>query len=217
MTLRINVVGGLCNRLRALLSARARYGEIDVIWEENDVIAFGHFLDVFEPLDGVRFVDGGWDVEAWAPCPDAPPGWEEWFGRLRPTAAVAERIGWGRPYAAVHIRRTDHLPNMSQLGHAVEPLDTFISWASRFPLLYVATDNGETQKLVHSAREGRTFVATWLDGVEDQSLTDHRRNGTLADAVVDLYMCVAATDFMGSRNSSFSDTITTIRRLRGMT
>ena len=52
--MRVQVYGGLCNRLRAVLSRLTPDG-LTVVWEPNDEIAHGRFLDVFEPLPGVRF------------------------------------------------------------------------------------------------------------------------------------------------------------------
>jgi hypothetical protein len=217
--MRLNCLGGLCNRLRALLSYRALHGSIEAIWTPEDMVSHAAFLDVFEPLHGVTFVDanGGWDVQAWAPAPDAPKGWELGYAELKPVADVRRRIGWGMPYDAVHIRRTDYLPNMASLGQDVEPINAFLEWASMSSLLYVATDNGTTQRAVKEARQRdglRTFWATSLDGSDEQGLVDHRRNGTLADAVVDLYMCVDGNKFMGSTGSSFSDTINILRGLK---
>jgi len=44
--------------------------------------------------------------------------------------------------------------------------------------------------------------------------TTQHRYGALSDAVVDLYMCVRAERFKGSKHSSFSETIEVMRGLR---
>ena len=48
----VETYAGLCNRLRVLLSYRARYGPIEVIWPRDPEIANGHFLD--PPPSGSR-------------------------------------------------------------------------------------------------------------------------------------------------------------------
>ena len=51
-------MGGLCNRLRTILSYRAAYGSLEVEWLPIQVGA-GTWDEVFEPLEGVTFVTPG--------------------------------------------------------------------------------------------------------------------------------------------------------------
>lgn len=51
-------MGGLCNRLRTILSYRAVYGSLEVEWLPIQVGA-GTWDEVFEPLEGVTFVTPG--------------------------------------------------------------------------------------------------------------------------------------------------------------
>jgi hypothetical protein len=204
------------------------HGDVDVVWQKDDVISHAHFLDVFEPLPGVTFVgaERGWDVEAWAPAPDAPATWRASYAELRPKLGpVLTRIqafleGMPRPFAACHVRRTDHVPNMATIGITPESVPQFLSWAASLGQampLYVATDNGETQRQFQHTRDlqgWRTYFGTYLDGAATQGITDHRRNGTLADAVVDLWVATHATHFKGTQGSSFTDAIETMRGLR---
>ena len=57
----LTVVEGLCARLSAMLSYRlvalAERRRLLVVWSGDDACA-GHFLDHFEPLAGVEFIDG---------------------------------------------------------------------------------------------------------------------------------------------------------------
>jgi hypothetical protein len=213
--MRLHAVGGLCNRLRAILSVWAS-GHVEVIWDEDEYVSGAHFLDVFRPIHGLDFVSaaGGWDVEAFAPAPGAIPGWENAYRALTPADAIQERLRRGppRPYVACHIRRTDHVPNVDTHGGVIRPIEEYVRWAvfSRRPL-YLATDNRETQAKVRSM-----YPDTWIgcelpESREEQGLTDHHRNGSLADAVTDLYNCAAAAEFLGSVGSSFTDTIETLR------
>lgn len=214
----LHVVGGLANRLRAVLSHRALHGgKLSVVWQPDEYVSHARFLDVFGPLEGVEFVNGPWDLEDYAPAKGAPEGWERAYSELRPVADVQKKIDAIRDffrggYLACHARKTDHIPNR---GGQVENDETFWSWASRWPRLdlYLATDNGETQRRFLAC--GRAVrIGCQLGGKELQDIVDHRRNGTLADAVVDLYTCAGATHFLGSRGSSFSDAIVTLRSLR---
>lgn len=216
-TLRLKAVGGLCNRLQAILSYRAVYGNIDVIWESSDVVSHAQFTDVFEPVEGVRFITGQWDREDWAICPNAPADWVSLHALLKPLSPIAERIttiqnALGPYYLAVHARRTDHTPLVTDLIKdqctTDEDLRNFIiTW----PLgpVYLATDNGDTQK--QWLANPKVVVGHSLQGTEKQGLDDHHRNGTLAEAVVDLFVCSNATRFMGTKHSSFSETIERLR------
>jgi len=227
LTPRLLVLGGLCNRLRALLSCRAAYGAIDVVWEPVDMVSHARFDDVFEPLADVHFVDGdrGWDLEAWAPVPGAPEGWERGYKELFPCRPILDRfdalvasLGGVGNYAAIHVRRTDHVPNMATMDREIEPLGEYLEWAPGRALpLYVATDNGETQDAILRARGAdglRTKFGKHLPGLALQGLEDHTRNGELSDAVVDLWVCRHAAHFKGTTGSSFTDTINILRAMR---
>ena len=218
----LHAIGGLCNRLRAILSYRAAHSDaIDVVWDADEYVSHASWADVFEPLQGVRFVSGRWDEEAYAPCWRAPRGWDYAYRSLRPIRSVQERIdrciaGLGGDYSAIHARRTDHAPNAALSGLVLESNDAFLSWAQESPRpLFVATDNGETADWFSSRYTRPVHVSARLGGAASRELTDHHRNGSLADAVVDLYVCAGATRFRGTVGSSFTDTIEILRRIRG--
>ncbi|HEY1696531.1 MAG TPA: hypothetical protein VGG39_30425 [Polyangiaceae bacterium] len=91
MTEPFNAVGGLANRLRAIFS---RYEPgMRVVWTRTWDIAFAHFLEVFEPIDGLTFVDhpGGRLDDSFAP---AAPGddWHRHYALLRPAPSLRSRI-----------------------------------------------------------------------------------------------------------------------------
>lgn len=225
--MRLHAVGGLCNRLRAILSYRALHGEITVVWDVNEYVSDARWDDVFGPIPGVTFeyhkgwTEAGWDVEDYAPAKGAPDGWERDYRYVRPVPSVRQSIAGMLelgPFAAMHVRRTDYVPNMALLGEHVEPLEDFVLWAEKMGRpVFLATDNAETRRLLG---ERLRFVGVkWLShaalaGADVQALEDHSRSGSLSDAAVDLYVCVAASHFKGSRGSSFTDTIEILRRLR---
>ena len=53
--MRIHAVGGLANRLRAVLSHRERDGFVEVGWQQDEPVSCAHFLDVFEPITRVSW------------------------------------------------------------------------------------------------------------------------------------------------------------------
>jgi hypothetical protein len=211
----VETYAGLCNRLRVILSYRAKYGPIEVIWPRDPEIAGGHFLDVLEPLEGVTFRDSGpADVRT---LDALGGGWEEAWRELRPVAGdrldVLELVRFLRPYAAVHVRRTDNTAYAQREGVYTDDA-TFAAWirACRSESVYVATDNLDTQiALERVVNESGKVPRMW----EPIAGHDAQRHTTLAHAVADLFLCAGAAEFRGSGGSSFSHTIATMRRIGG--
>jgi len=201
----LHAVGGLCNRLRAMLGHLRAHGPIEVRWDTDDpAISFAHFLDVFDPIPGITFTSSPtWDVEAWAPPQGARCDWS----LLKPRSHVLARVADLRMpnYAAMHIRRTDHRVHAEAAGVYTSD-EEFRAWAASFERIYLATDNGETQKLFPHAVVNRVF-----SNPAHQAERDRAKAGTLADAVVDLYMCIHAAHFKGSGYSTFTETIEEMR------
>ena len=125
----LHAVGGPCNRLRAILSYRAMQGGLlDVVWDTDTTVSGEPWP--FLPLSGLRFVEGRWDVEDYAPAKGAPDCRERAYVELRLPDDVTRRIALIHgDYAAVHIRRTDHIPNVEAQGGAVAPLVDYLTFA----------------------------------------------------------------------------------------
>ena len=215
----LHAVGGLCNRLRAILS---RPRPLTVRWDRDEYVDFSGFEDVFQPLEGVTFCEGGaFDEEAWAPPAGASADWNPALLelRLRPhVEADLLSILEGGPYAAVHIRRTDHTPLAASAG-IVNPDVGFERFVAALPPtmdVYVATDNRETQRHWIRALDGRAIIARTVvrESFAVQRADDHRRHTSLTHAAIDLFACVGAASFMGSNYSTFTETIEDLRRLR---
>ena len=160
--------------------------------------------------------------------------------RLKPVPAIGREIdqtiarcGGAGAFAAVHMRRTDFVALFEQ-GEPRTADSSFISFVdSRLaPIggdggdgsdgsrvcrsVLVATDNAATQRKMEG-RFGERFRSTRPIGPPPltASPTDPVRHTAVADAVVDLFVCVESSSFMGTLGSSFSDTIWLLRRARG--
>jgi hypothetical protein len=209
-------VGGLANRLRAIFS---RYAPpMRVHWTRTWDIASGHFLEVFEPVPGIDFVEGDAAEES---CHAAInyDNWHEHYRLLRPTEALRDRVSGLQeaigPYDAMHIRRTDHVKLAHMQGKYTTD-EQFVSWAAGHESdasVFLATCNAETRQIMQRAL-GPCVV--WQGEMQASTAEQHeaRRYNSLADAVVDLWMCLGARDFMGSAHSSFSELVTHLRELR---
>lgn len=223
----LHPVGGLCNRLRAILSywahQQAKGEPLDIVWDADEYVSGADWGEVFEALPNVRFGSGAFDVESFGVCPDAPLSWVQSYRWLKPHARLTGRIlslqrMLGPGYAAIHVRRTDHSPLAMQFDRYTKD-QAFAEWLrglSPSRRIYVATDNAETQKRWLGFDPDRTVCAEQLFGSsETQRGDNHRRHTSLAHAVVDLFVCAGASEFMGSGLSSFSETIEVQRWLGG--
>jgi hypothetical protein len=190
------------------------------VWHVDEYVSHASFEDVFEPLERVTFsTRGGWDIEDHGIAQDAPRDWRRAYREFRPVSAIAARIaalkGDLTPYIAVHVRRTDMRPLASRLGVELRGDDVVEAWIRKHAKgrpVYLATDNGETQARYLAL--GGVHIGASLTGRETQDEADHHRNGTLADAVVDLFTCAGAMRFLGSGFGSFSATIEILRGLK---
>ena len=210
-------IGGLCNRLRAIMShavAAWRRGDaLEVYWYPH-VACPARFAELFEPLGDPRVIiyeDGRMPPAGYIQTCGVHTGVAEteWpLQLLRPVAAIRERIDalrarLGSTYVAVHIRRTDHNQNYAQDV-------VYAEWAVKGAgPVYAAADNPMSlatlkrrlgDRLVYQGRFGQTGL----------------RLTAVGDAVVDLWACAGATAFRGTYYSSFSDWIETMRRTAGL-
>jgi hypothetical protein len=214
----VHAYGGLCNRLRVVLSYAATYARVDVVWEPDGEIAGARWWDVFEPLNGVRFVP-------WAdmakrtcdPCPDAPSRWCDIYRSLRLRLEhrnVVDLYRRVRPYSAMHVRRSDHVGYARECGAYTSDED-FEAWLGTVPgSVFVATDSAEAQDRWMRAFPHRALVSSLIPSHPEQNFGG-RRNTSLALAAIDLFVCAGAAHFRGSASSSFTNTILMLRELGG--
>lgn len=204
----IRARGGLANRLRVVLSRWPG----PVIWEPHHECCDASFLDVFERVDGLDVRDRGDGVET--TDPDRP--WAHHLSKIRPRAEIQSRIDALKAsmgtYDAMHMRRTDHVENARKSGRYT-PTEDFTKFAmSCDGPLYLATDNGRTQRDMAEILGSRLVIGTHISDLGDgHNGGDGIRHTTLADAVVDVWVCAGARKFMPSGESSFSDLIQLLR------
>lgn len=220
---RVRALGGLCNRLRVILSYRAALGSVEVVWSPDGEISHGRFSDVFEPLAGVSFTDFDESKPACLQTGDphggAPGHWQDAYREiiLRPTHREKLRSLAPRPYSALHVRRTDLVP-MAKRDNCYTTDEELIAWCHSAPgPIYLATDNGTTQRqfagIIVQMGKNAIFQAP-IPEHADQDRHD-RRNTDLAAAAVDLFACAGSAHFKGTADSSFSNTIALLRGLGG--
>jgi len=158
--------GGLCNRLRVVLSyleeARLQNKELCVIWD-TDKYCNGYFLDYFEPIDNVTFYTSSKsnfkvDYKGCDWHPDHP-FWikHKTYKQLVPLPAIQDKIKsnilqLGKNYISVHIRRTDHT-ELAKKNNAFTTDDEFFNFINNYnqiQSLYIATDNETTFNIFKS-------------------------------------------------------------------
>lgn len=125
--------------------------------------------------------------------------------------AIQETLPGNTPFIAIHVRRTDHTELAQSKGRFTtdEEFHTFIAKCPPQCLIYVATDNCETQKQYVEKYGKRIF---WYEEIPLSVARRHHSDET--GAIVDLYVCSSASYFKGSGYSSFTDTIEILRNNR---
>jgi len=212
----VQVVLGLCNRLRVMFSYLMRYPPpLTVTWiKDRDCDA--HFQDLFEygSLKNIVIFDElpGYekrvDVRTFEKHPQIT--WKEVGNalklHLRPIPSLQQRISnqlqtMGPDFVAVHIRRTDHVALAREHDKFTED-DVFLQFLDKQNgNIWCATDNEETCKLLFARYGQRVRYLHHSEG----------RFGPLQDAVVDMYLCINASEFQGTKFSSFSRCIKEMR------
>ena len=107
----------------------------------------------------------------------------------------------------MQVRRTDHVSLAKQHTRYTtdEAVHAFLDSHSTKDV-YVASDNADTYHALRD-RYPLRIPLPYHPVVTNAAL----RHTDVQDAVVDLYVCAAASEFFGSRWSSFADTIRQLR------
>jgi len=200
--LKIKVNAGLCNRLRALLSYRqyamSQQETLHVYWPINKYCT-QHFLDIFELMPDVEFIERGGVVvnnkhDQHRKLDTSVLQPQKYV--LRRMHEIQNDIG---TYHAIHVRRTDHLKLLTTLGKEPTSDAQFFSFIDECEHpVYLATDSHAT-RLAYLNRYGNRIFCN------ESAMFSHRlRETSLFDTVIDMFMCVDAHVFVGSYFSSFS-------------
>jgi hypothetical protein len=210
---------GLCNKLRVLFSyyklAKEKKETLYVIWKSCAECP-GFFLDYFQPIEGIVFLHNNIQklkIE-YSGCEiiqNYPPDYKE----LKLIHTLFEKIMnriqlLNSKYIALHIRRTDHI-RLAKLKGCFTSDEEFFDFIEKelkngneTTNLYIATDNKETYIKYYNKYNS-------LMKIKYHPTKCGIRKTTLENSIIDLYMCVYATEFMGSGWSSFSKTIMCLR------
>tara|TARA_R110000824_G_scaffold177584_2_gene357030 strand:- start:331 stop:1083 length:753 start_codon:yes stop_codon:yes gene_type:complete len=248
MSLTIEPMGGLANRLRVIIAGitLCKYlgTSLKINWMHDQKhchelrakeISGQHFLEVFEPLGSV----GGVDISFISKNESADRGNSSTFYRgtdvnfardivqdfnvkfplfykvLKPTMPLKEKIDSlsvaYAPYHAVHIRRTDHVDWLKRNNLEFSPLERFEDFIARAidKKVFLATDCKETQNLL-SEKYGDQMLFH-----NSPHLPESRgaRTTNLQGAVLDIFSCANSQKFLGTKLSSFSGLIQTLRTI----
>lgn len=215
----IQPTSGLCNYLRVIFSyyeyAKSIHSHLNVIWNVTDACN-GFFLDYFEPIDGITFYEkkppniGKIYYRGCSVKEHYTPNYE----KLKLISIIKDKVDnkldiLGRNnYISVHVRRTDHT-ELAQKNNCYTSEEQFKAFIEKHNSLniFIATDNITTYN---------TFKQLYNNRIKlnfNNTFPDNLRKTTLEDAIIDIYLCVYSTEFMGSGWSSFSEIIKHLRQL----
>ena len=204
--------GGLANRLLTVLShvsvERSAGRPVVVFWPDSRDFP-GEWDECFTPIVGLL------------PLPMHPPleyadikefsiaqdcDWKI-LQELKPSRPVRDSLPDG-DYDAVHIRRTDLSDMAARLGWhppiSDDEYSAFIEQSDR-EFVWLATDNAETQARM-KARHG-SKVRALADMHEPHGFRQTDGQWT----AIDMFACVKAQKFMGSRHSTLTNLIHMLR------
>ena len=209
----IEPTGGLANRLRCVFSyvkeARVKGESLKVIWKFGDACP-GHFQDLFNPIDNIEFLKTN--------CDHLPidykgcykhPVYDPDYSLLKPNieiqSVVTDRLNKLGNFCSVHIRRTDHIELAKRANKWTQDslFIDFINYHHHLPI-YISTDNPQTWQEFKNLYCDRVVFDWW-------SPRNALRQSSLREAVIDLWVCKGANEFLGSGWSSFTDLILDLR------
>jgi len=220
--IKIVPTGGLCNKLRVIFSyysyARKLKKELHVIWSKNPTCP-GNFLDFFEEVPYLKFVSNRENI-FYSGCnafKDNSKNIDYKFLKLLPNIKkkIEEKINIiGNDYISVHIRRTDFtgyrknlVKNNKNLYYTTnEDFYNFLDSYNGTKNIYIATDCHVIYNEFCQKYKG-------LIKFEYHNILMEKRQTSLLDSIIDIYMCINSESFFGTEGSSFSGFINNIRNI----
>ena len=219
---------GLCNRLR-LFSGYREKAELEDKYIEMHWVqcpaCWTPFDKLFCPIPRVNFVykRHGKNRRKSRPANSAislakiePDKLNNFYLDVVPLQHIQEKIDSlrdtiGDNYTACHIRRTD-IRTIHQKYNKIAPTDQefldFVNTNSS-DKVFIATDNKDTQSIFKRMLGNRAMFSTTISG--NGSCRWPTRTTPVEDAVIDLFLCIHAKNFMGTTCSSFSGFIQAYR------
>jgi hypothetical protein len=205
-------IGGLCNRLKVILSFLENNKNLNIYWEKSNDICNQHFLEIFEPNKQLNFLDekpNEYDFYGFNGKVKNP----YLYKIFQPKPEIKLKINYylnklGKYFNSCHIRRTDHIEIQNSTKTLIN--DTvYINFIARSKTkVYLATDNIDTQ---------RKFKDIFGDKIvinEEIIDTENLRKSTLENAYIDLVICSLGQIFQGSSKwSTFTTTIETFKKI----
>ena len=234
MRLNLFLTHGLSNKLRTLMGylwvAEQCQQELNIYWH-IDHACNGHFLDIFQPIDGVNFVEfeneSEVDFRGYSTFEqilyqhnyldvNIYQEQKRMYTKLHPLPHIQEKVSAfcetnSIPTSiGIHIRRTDH-ENLARTNQAFSTDDLFINFIQNNPDsggVFIATDNRETQNVFVSLYGARVL---FYNHIADSTAL---RKTSLEEALIDVLICSQCRSFLGSGYSSYTDFIEILRSLR---
>ena len=221
MIIELNSGCGLCNRLRTIMyfyRILPSKEKLTVVWKYGKHLGVnGSFLNYFESLPNVEFTTSSLPGADYAGHGGDLPSHKKTglYDDLKPIHSIREKITatqnfLGVDYVAVHIRRTDHI-NLAKRNFSFTQDSEFTNFLDHHSgkNIFIATDNVDTFEYFFSRYPDQIKFDRWH---QFNSVKNGRRHTDLETSVLDLYLCIYASSFLGSGYSSFTDFINVNRR-----
>jgi len=190
--------------------------ELHVRWGVADNCP-AHYLDMFEPIEGVVFNDPGTKRCAFVdsrnylgPWLDSPTARGDMYEGLRPRPEILKKIETLPldDFIAFHVRRSDYRGGTAAISND-ELLERAEEACRGYRGVFLATCDAQTQQLFEYLR---TPVRHYGEIDADPAASGPQRHTSMERAVLDFYTCVNAASFVGTYGSSYSDLISDLRR-----
>tara|TARA_B100000886_G_scaffold339904_1_gene306895 strand:- start:3134 stop:4660 length:1527 start_codon:yes stop_codon:yes gene_type:complete len=213
----LNLNCGLCNRLQTIfyhLNNLQEEENLVVIWNWNKNGSDGNFYDYFNQIKNLHFIKSNKNYNF--PIDYKGNGSDlnlikNNYEKLKLNYNYLkflenEKIKFKNEYIAIHVRRTDIKSTYKALNvkydSSYDIYDKFIN-SSSIKNLYIATDNEDTYKYFFNKYKNSHLINNNVNFLD----TKKRRKTSLSDSIIDLYMCIYSTNFLGTKLSSFTDFI----------